>query len=115
MRFLLNPHDDENLVGLLRTPYCRIPDQILADWIAKKKDIKLGKQSKKSIWSFLLTIDLNKETGFKHIKHTIQKIKSHFENTEKIGITQSFQNALESLGFIDLSYYQEYGKLTYGS
>ena len=107
LRFLLNPHDDENLVGLLRTPYCRIPDQILADWIAKKKDIELGKQRKKSIWSFLLTTDLNKETGFKHIKHTIQKIKSHFENTEKIGITQSFQNALESLGFMDLSYYQD--------
>ena len=104
LRFLLNPHDDENLVGLLRTPYCRIPDQILADWITKKKEAELGKQNKKSIWSFLLTTDLNKETGS---KNTIQKIKNHLENTEKIGITQSFQNALESLGFIDLSYYQD--------
>ncbi len=103
LRFLLNPHDDENLIGLLRTPYCRIPDQTLADWIAKKTDAERGKQSKKSIWSFLLTANLNKEPA----KHTIQKIKSHFENTEKTGIIQSFQNALESLGFIDLSYYQD--------
>ena len=102
LRFLLNPHDDENLIGLLRTPYCRIPDQMLSDWMAKKTDTEFGKQNKKSLWNFLLEINFNKD-----IKYTIQKIKNHFENTEKLGITQSFQNALESLGFIDLSYYQD--------
>lgn len=100
LRFLLNPHDDENLIGLLRTPYCRIPDETLADWIAKKTDTEVEK--KKSIWSFLLTSNYEEKT-----KGIIQKINNHFENTKKTGITQSFQNALESLGFIDLSYYQD--------
>ena len=124
LRFLLNSHDDENLIGLLRTPYCRIPDQMLADWIQEKTQ---KEQNKKSLWNFLLISDFNKKTTHQKSKNTktntkdpayntlssvgertiIQKIKHHLKSTKELGITQSFQNALESLGFIDLSYYQD--------
>ncbi len=92
LRFLFNPYDEENLIGLLRTPYCRISDQKLADGIQKKKSMT-------SLWNFL--------TQTCKAESLIQKLKYHLEQTHKIGITRSFQNALESLGFFDLSYYQD--------
>ena len=98
LRFLLNPHDDENLIGLLRTPYCRIPDQALANW-RQKKNTEQKEYDKKSLWNFCIKEEASQPA--------IQKIKYHFEKTKNIGIIQSFQNAIESLGFIDLSYYQD--------
>ena len=94
LRFLLNPHDDENLIGLLRTPYCRIPDQTLAFVTKEKKQ-----HSTKSLWDFCL-YRLYKE-------YPIQKLKHHLENIKYNGALYSFQNALISLGFFDLSYYQD--------
>ena len=94
LRFLLNPHDDENLIGLFRTPYCRIPDHTLA-LIAKKKK----QYNTKSLWDFCI-YSLSKE-------YPIQKLKHHLENIKHIGALYSFQNALISLGFFDLSYYQD--------
>ena len=96
LRFLLNPHDDENLIGLLRAPYCRIPDQILVDWTKKHT---LEEQKNKSLWSFCI-----KENSHQPV---IKELKYHFENTYKIGITSSFQKALLGMSFIDLSYYQD--------
>ncbi len=121
--FILNPHHDENLIGLLRTPYCRIPDQILADVIQQKIHTK----NRQSLWEFFLqigsmkkitnegqkytTIDmknpvLNFPTLFK-AQSVIQTLNYYFENAKTIGIVNSFQSALENLGFIDLSYYQD--------
>ena len=94
LRFLLNPHDDENLIGLFRTPYCRIPDHTLAS-IAKEKK----QHNTKSLWDFCLY-------GFSE-KYPIQKLKHHLENTKHNGALYSFQKALISLGFFDLSYYQD--------
>ena len=119
LRFLLNPHDDENLIGLLRTPYCRIPDQILAEWMQKKKHVEQKECNRQSFWNFLLMVNSNKEKSHQrkinnsiyHVlsseRTTIQKIKHYLKSTKQVGVTQSFQNALESLGSIDLSYYQD--------
>ncbi|MDE0119938.1 MAG: UvrD-helicase domain-containing protein [Bdellovibrionales bacterium] len=92
LRFLLNPHDNENLIGLLRTPYCRILDQTLVNWIQKN-------QQYQSLWNFCI-----KEACLQPI---VRQLKNHLENTHKIGVTLSFQQALLDLSFIDLSYYQD--------
>ena len=98
LRFLLNPHDEENLIGLLRTPYLRIPDQTLAERIGIKKLSKKNQKST-SLWNFL--------SHPKPLSMVIQKLKHYIEQTHKIGIVDSFQQALETLGFMDLSYYQD--------
>ena len=123
LRFLFNPHDEENLIGLLRTPYCRISDQKLADGMQKKNH-------KTSLWDFLIQTcqkenvktpisgegekqelkNLNQKAPLENSnpeESLVQKLKYHLEQTNKIGITRSFQNALESFGFFDLSYYQD--------
>ena len=127
LQFLLNPHDNKNLIGLLRTPYCRVPDQTIVQWIAEKTDKEKAdvekantevadaetskpavtngpKQIKKkqSLWNFLLTKDLPAEEGY-----AVRALKSYLTNTHNIGITHSFQSALEDLQFFNLSYYQD--------
>ncbi len=37
-KFLLNPHDNENLIRLLRSPWVRVSDAQLAAWVPEKKD-----------------------------------------------------------------------------
>ena len=97
LRFLLTPQDDENLIGLLRTPYCRIPDQILVNWIKKNK--QEAQKNNPSLWSFCIK---------EHLQQPIIKtLKYYLENTYKQGVTWSFQQALLDLSFIDLSYYQD--------
>lgn len=93
LRFILNPHDNENLIGLLRTPYCRISDQILTN--SMKQIVK----QPQSLWQFLL-----QEQKFLKI---ILKLNLCLEQATQIGIVQSFQNAIEELAFIDVSYYQD--------
>ena len=133
LKFLLNPYDDENLIGLLRTPYCRVSDHTLVNIMQKT-----GKELKVSLWDYLMRANSLKTEGLtKKIKskqkegqssfpspllkeeavdvniisteeaNIISKLKHHLANTEKTGIIQSFQNAIECLGFIDLSYYQD--------
>ncbi|MYE07409.1 MAG: AAA family ATPase, partial [Oligoflexia bacterium] len=97
LRFLLTPHDDENLIGLLRTPYCRIPDQTLVEWVQKNKQEEQNNTS--SLWRFCI-----KENIYQPV---IKELKYHLENTHKMGITLSFQQAILDLSFIDLSYYQD--------
>lgn len=94
LRFLLNPHDDENLIGLFRTPYCRIPDHTLVSITKEKKQNK-----EKSLWDFCF-YSLFKE-------YPVQKLKHHLENIKHNGVLYSFQKALIALGFFDLSYYQD--------
>ncbi len=93
--FLLNPNNDENLIGLLRTPYCRIPDESLAKWVEKKQALNR--------YTPLWSICLNEGKT----QNVIKKLTDFLEQTKWIGITESFQTAIESLGFIDLAYYQD--------
>ena len=123
LHFLLNPHDEENLIGLLRTPYCRIPDQILAEAVQKS----IQRKNNCSLWEFFLEVHLLKKTAnhrkqvisseiqkgdfnsslFINTKSIIQTLNYHCDNVKRVGIVNGFQSALEALNFIDLSYYQD--------
>ena len=89
LKFLLNPHNDENLIGLLRTPYCRVPDHRLVDWIHQKET--------ESLWSFCQKTD----------NHIVHQLAHFLKQSEVTGIIYAFQNALESLGILDLAYYED--------
>ena len=90
--FLLNPHEDENLIGLFRTPYCRITDSVLTQYLNKKNKFQ-------SLWSFCIA-------EFKD-KGEIQKLHSYLQHIKEKGIISTFQKALEELNFFNLSYWQD--------
>ena len=101
-RFLLNPHDDENFISLLRTPYLAFSDksivkscQAIYDWRKSKGGI--------SLWHFLL----NQTAVLKEEGEGVLALKQAIEKSKKVGLVVSFQEALFSLGFMDLSYYQD--------
>ncbi len=95
LRFFFNPHDNENLIGLFRTPYCRIPDQTLADGLRQNAN----EQKKQSFWSFCIKEKTNLPV--------VLDLKRRLHNIQTKGITYTFQEAISDLGFIDLSYYQD--------
>ena len=89
LKFLLNRHNDENLIGLLRTPYCRIPDHTLIDWMNEKDE--------ESLWSFCHKMENN----------IIQQLIYFLKQSQSEGVVYTFQNALESLGMLDLATYED--------
>lgn len=91
LKFLLNPHHNENLIGLLRVPYWRMTDQMLVDG--------MGNRGEQSLWSFFL------KTQKQH--PVIKKLKQYQEQTPKEGYGVTFQNAVKECGILDLSYIQD--------
>lgn len=89
LKFLINPLDNTNLIGLLRTPYFYIPDWEIAAY--SKKD--------KALWSIL-----NKEIKF---HPTLKVLNSLIKKSEKEGISEAFSSFLEDHLVIDLCYYQD--------
>ena len=106
-RFLLNPHDDENLIGLLRTPYARLPDSIIAQCMCEKKSGETG-NGPLSLWRFLQGASLGATQPYSAVeKETVSALKHVLEQSQQLGLVEGFQQALLALGFMDLSYYQD--------
>ena len=91
LKFLLNPHHNENLIGLLRVPYWRMADQMLVDG--------MGNRGENSLWDFYLTSQRDHPV--------IRKLKQYQEQARKGGYVAAFQNAARECGILDLSYLQD--------
>lgn len=97
LKFLVNPHDNFNLVQVLRSPWFRIKDHFI------HKVVKLKPQS---FWlefsglEFLRLEFLGQESDFE----AIGRLKSYIKETYSLGITQVFQNILMDTGFFEVSY-----------
>ncbi len=89
LKFLINPHDDKNLTGLLRTPYWRLSDQQILNGMQNKEG--------KSLWSFLLK---NPTTRLKTLNDYLRLSQTH-------GLAFSFKKAVLDSGIVDLSRYQD--------
>ena len=98
LRFLCNPHHGETLMGLLRTPYWRIPDGTLVEWV---KEVKTHKKTagNTGFWSFCLS----KQKEYP----VITLLSNYLKEASRYGIPYSFQQAIETSGLMDLSYYQD--------
>ena len=96
LKFLINPYDDMNLKALLRTPYFRLSDQDLAD---SSYQYNSSKKSFLSFWSFIK--DKYKSALF------VRMLKSYLENYKKLGLFESFKQALFDSALMDLSYWQD--------
>jgi len=90
LKFLINPLDNENLIGLLRSPYFYIPD-----W-----KISLHCRKNQSLW-----MTLNQEEIQTH--PTLRALNILIKKSEQEGISSAFSSFLEEYLVIDLCYYQD--------
>jgi ATP-dependent helicase/nuclease subunit A len=88
LKFFINPHDDFNLLRLLRSPFIAISEQHLTDLMQARTD---------SVWSAVRGPLENGELGVSG-----QRLWVLFTEKELFGLRVSFVKALESLGFFDL-------------
>jgi ATP-dependent helicase/nuclease subunit A len=89
LKFLINPHDNKNLITLLRSPFGFLRDQDILDAIS-------GKQTGSgftSHWTKILTL--------RHPR--VEELKKLQELIAKKGIGQTWFEGLIRLGFFDLS------------
>ena len=99
LRFLCNPHHNENLVGLLRSPYWRVPDDTLVKWARNIGYHYNSLKVKQSLWE----ICLSQQKAFP----VISILNDYLLDAARKGIVHSFQIAIETSGLMDLSYYQD--------
>ncbi|MDE0092704.1 MAG: UvrD-helicase domain-containing protein, partial [Oligoflexia bacterium] len=96
LKFLINPYDDVNLKALLRSPYFKLVDQDLAD---SSYQYNSNKKNFLSFWSFIK--EKYKESLF------VKQLKSFLDNYKKLGLFESFKQALFDSALMDLSYWQD--------
>ena len=89
LRFLSTPWDNQNLIGLLRTPYFYMADSQIAQYINKQE----------SLWNNL--IQKNKEDSVvESLNHLLQKAQTE-------GFSHALSDAFENHFMIDLCYIQD--------
>jgi ATP-dependent helicase/nuclease subunit A len=80
LKFLCNPHDNKNLIQILRSPVFRVPDQTLYEWCQT-----IGT----SFW----------QSFVKHQLEPIQKLQSYFQQAQDSGIGQTWRDLLVYEGY----------------
>lgn len=85
LKFLYNPADNENLITLLRSPWCYLNDD----------DIYKLRQVGQALW---IEIQKNKE-----YEKTYQKLRQLLKNYESIGVSNSLLEFVTQSGFLDVS------------
>lgn len=88
LKFLVNPHDNFNLVQILRSPWFKVKDHHIHAVVKGKPE---------SFWlEFVKTTEGDYEA--------IGRLKNYLTQTYSEGITHTFQNILMDTGFFELSY-----------
>ena len=89
LKFIINPHDNVNFVALIRTPWFRVSDVLLAAG---------GRQKPLSYWRHFLEQSRVQGQGesFKSI-HRLQKV---LEDSKAAGVGQAWREALWNCGLI---------------
>ncbi len=87
LKFLLNPHDNKNLLRVLRSPWFRVPDQELAQALAEKPAF---------YW-----VELQKSRGE---NGAIKKLSVALKSKTEKGIFETLRETLFASGLIDASH-----------
>ncbi|USN46358.1 MAG: UvrD-helicase domain-containing protein [Pseudobdellovibrionaceae bacterium] len=90
LKFLINPHDNENTVALLRSPWVRVSDQELVDVLSDRP---------KTLWEQL--------TKIKTELDAVKMLTSLLASSRESGVGFTFQKALTDLGFFDFSHFHD--------
>jgi ATP-dependent helicase/nuclease subunit A len=96
LKFLANPHDNFNLLELLRSPWFRVRDQ---DLVSVVQNLKAAADS--SYWLAFLPLTAKPEM------EAVARLQKWLELRTQSGILLSFREALFETGFIDLSHVQD--------
>jgi len=84
--FLLNPHDTENLISLLRSPWFFVEDSQLEAWMVGKP---------RSLWRFLQAqADIAAEA--------VTRLEEARELLKTLGVVKTFEKILSEAGYLDL-------------
>lgn len=84
LKFLVHPFDNENLILLLRSPWCKVPDAEIISRLESRKT---------SFWEQI-----------SQLPHpVISRLIQLRESTRTVGITATFEEALREFGWIDFS------------
>lgn len=84
LKFLLNPHDNANFIGLLRSPWFFMKDQEI---------VELCDDYKNSFW----------RSAQRTRKPQIEKLKEELGRCESFGIAWTLKRALTAFGYLDYS------------
>ncbi len=86
-KFLVNAHDNLNLMVLLRSPWFFVKDAQLLEWMASKPS---------SLWTKLQSLGTN-------VPESIVRLREVLEKVSKLGLARTFEEGLMSAAFLDLS------------
>ncbi|MCX7977673.1 MAG: UvrD-helicase domain-containing protein [Bdellovibrionaceae bacterium] len=86
LKVMVNPHDDQSLLEVFRSPWLHIPDSILVSLCGEKKE--------SSLWSWLSVKGENAPKAFLRLKEYVFRARSE-------GFSQCFVSALCGLGVFD--------------
>lgn len=86
-KFLANPHDNQNLLILLRSPWFFVDDWLLEEWMSNRPQ---------SLWRKLMSLD-------ERAPDAIARLKSCRVLVNQEGMTRAFESALCESAMIDLS------------
>lgn len=104
LKFLVNPHDDSNLVMLLRSPWFRVEDEVLTRVIrgARGDRAVLGQES--SHWDLLVReFDSGKDPDKANLQ-SVSRLRYWLGIRSEIGVGECFRRSLVDAGFVDLSH-----------
>ena len=92
LRFLIQPLDNQNLIGLLRTPFFFLKDDHIASLVKKMKENK----------NYYLWWGLKKENH-----PVVESLKELIETSSRIGYSEALLYFLEKHSLMNLSFYQD--------
>lgn len=85
-KFLLNPHDNENLIQLMRSPWFFVADRLIAGWMAPRPT---------SLWRVLNSVVTEVPEGLSRLRGAQALIAPS-------GVVRAFSETLISAGYLDL-------------
>ncbi len=92
-RFLLNPHDNQNLLTLLRSPWFFVDDWQLAEWM---------KDRPKSLWRRLSLLHVEGP-----LISIVQRLQAALSLSLSMGLARAFTKILSEQGVLDLSLHND--------
>lgn len=97
LKFLLNPHDNKNLVSLLRTPWFSFPEADL---------LKLTAKGTNSFWEKTFSEDFYNKVSSR-AQQVLEQLHEILDLYENWGVPETLKYMLTSSGFLDFSYQRD--------
>lgn len=106
LRFIINPHDNNNLVQLFRSPWFRVNDDILAR-VFKKGAVSYWLDLSEALTNLFQNQRFLTQDERVSLTELIQSLSLLLEKRASIGITEVFCRALVDFGYFDCSFHYD--------